>query len=177
MEFDGLLNEPYVPVAIAKFWTGEDGGFISAGLFEDCIPRSNMCGIPKFYEVREKLLHLIQLRALPYPALMDDIRDVAVVTTALFMVNKNLYADIPSFPTFPLYLHCSFHTVQDLRTLLFHTFYNNDLWWHMKEIHAHSPDCARRLGYVFRPQQQAVFYEPPVGPTHNVKTSFIWRNF
>ena len=111
MRPNGLLLEPFVPVAIENFVTGEDNGFRKALRF------ANICGLEKFYKVREKIGNLLQLQAVPYPELMADLRDMAVTASAFFLVNPELYVDIPSFSSFPFFMHRSYQTVQHFRTL------------------------------------------------------------
>ena len=105
MRPDGLLLESFVPIAIENFVTGEDIGFRKALRCENYIPESNVCGLEKFYEVREKIGNLIQLQAVPYPDLMAHLRDMAITATALFFVNPELYTDVPSFSSFSFYMH------------------------------------------------------------------------
>ena len=52
-------------------------------------------------------------------------------------------------------------------------YFDNGLIKLVHEIHAHTSEHARELGYVFYPQHQAVFFVTPIRPVRNTKNSFL----
>ena len=125
-----------------------------------------------FFQVREKVGNLLDLQAVPYPDLMDDLRDLAVTASAIFLVNHDLYNDVPGFSTLNLYVHRSYQAVAYFRNVMF-IYFDNSLIKLVHEIHAHTSEHARELGYVFYPQHQAVFFVTPIRPVRNTKNSFL----
>ena len=103
---------------------------------------------------------------------MDELRDLAVTATAVFLVDRDLYDDVPGFSNLNLYLHRSVPAAFAFRNVMFF-YFDAGLIKLVHEIHSHTSDHARELGYVFYPQHQAVIFVTPIRPVRNFKNSFF----
>ena len=90
--------EPYVPSALSNFRTLRDPGFQRALRCENFMPNTaNISSIEDFILAREEISRLLSIHAVPYPDFTDKLRDLAVTATALFLVDRTLYVDVPGF--------------------------------------------------------------------------------
>ena len=169
LRHDGILMEPYVPYALSNFRTLEDPGFQKALRCENFMPNNaNISSIEDFLLAREKISRLLSLHAVPYPEFTDKLRDLAVTATAFFLVDRTLYVDVPGFQRLNLHLHRSITVAFAFRNVMFF-YFDAGLIRLVHEIHAHTADHAKELGYRYFQAHQAVIFEVPIRPVHNLK--------
>jgi len=173
LRHDGILREQYVPSALNNFRISRDPGFQRALRCENFMPHTaNISSIDDFLLAREEISRLLDLHAVPYPDFTDKLRDLAVTATALFLVDRTLYVDVPGFERLNLYLHRSTVVAIAFRNVMFF-YFDAGLTRLVHEIHSHTVDHAKELGYRYFQAHQVVTFEVPTRPVPNLKNSFF----
>ena len=173
LRHDGILREEYVPSALYNFRNSRDLGFQRALRCQNFMPPiANISSIDDFLIAREEVSRLLDLHAIPYHDFTDKLRDLAVTASALFMVDPTLYADEPGFERLNLYLHRSTVAAIAFRNVMFF-YFDAGLTRLVHEIHSHTVDHAKELGYRYFQAHQVVTFEVPTRPVPNLKNSFF----
>ena len=135
-------------------------------------PIANISSIDDFLIAREEVSRLLDLHAIPYPDFTDKLRDLAVTASALFMVEPTLYATEPGLELPNLHMHRSKFAVISFRNVLFF-YFDQGLVRLVHDVHNHTADHAKELGYRYFQTQRVVTFEVPTRPVPNLRNSFF----
>jgi len=173
LRHDGILREEYVPSALYNFQNSRDLGFQRALNCQNGMPpTANISSIDDFLIAREEVSRLLDLHAIPYPDFTDKLRDLAVTASALFMVEPTLYATEPGLELPNLHMHRSKFAVISFRNVMFF-YFDQGLTRLVHDVHNHTADHAKELGYRYFQAQRVVTFEVPTRPVPNLKNSFF----
>ena len=173
LRHDGILRELYVPSALNNFRNSRDPGFQRALRCENFMPPiANISSIDDFLIAREEVSRLLDLHAIPYPDFTDKLRDLAVTASALFMVDPTLYANESGLALPNLHMHRSKFAVISFRNVLFF-YFDQGLVRLVHDVHNHTADHAKELGYRYFQTQRVVTFEVPTRPVPNLRNSFF----